>query len=87
MTGSRKKLLALFSGLLNLKAETTGGAARDRVPTTLDAWGTTFFQTLEYLAFLHNEDLIHEKPLVRYFEDSIVDWYERVFVPIASKDD
>jgi len=73
--------------LLELKAETVGGVAGDRGRPKLEAWSTTFFQTLEYLAFLQNAKLIRNRPLAGYFDDSVLDWYERVFLTIASEED
>ncbi len=46
-------------------------------------WRSGFFNTLEYMSFLVNEDLVPRKRFTRFYHDAIIDWYENIFIERA----
>lgn len=49
-------------------------------------WDSRLFNTLEWLAFLINEKEVSRKKLIKFFKDSIVRWYEELFLNHMSKE-
>jgi hypothetical protein len=47
-------------------------------------WRGDLLNALEYAAFLFNHGYIGDKRLLEFWEESIIDWYERFFVPYTS---
>jgi len=53
-------------------------------------WDSRFFNTLEWFAFLINENEIRSRKLVSFFKPSLVRWKEQLFerhLPQAERDD
>ena len=49
-------------------------------------WDSLFFNTLEFFAFLINKKYLEDKKIIGFFDDAIVDWYERIFMEYHKKD-
>ncbi|MCD6092480.1 MAG: hypothetical protein J7J38_00475 [Candidatus Aenigmarchaeota archaeon] len=54
-------------------------------PDAKKEWDSLFFNTLEFFAFLVNENHLNKK-LSKFFNDAIIDWYERIFMKYHNKD-
>lgn len=49
-------------------------------------WDSLFFNTLEWFAFLINENKLKDKKLVGFFSPAIITWYDDVFHAHAGKE-
>ena len=49
-------------------------------------WCSAFFNTLEYLAFLFNAKLIPAQPILDFYRDALINWYENIFQKKATVD-
>ena len=50
-------------------------------------WLSGFFNTLEYMSFLVNANLIPEKPFMRFYSGTIVGWHENIFLKKATAEE
>jgi hypothetical protein len=50
-------------------------------------WDSRFFNTLEWLSFLINERQVRHSKLIGFFKESIIAWYENVFLLNALEDE
>lgn len=48
-------------------------------------WDAIHFNSIEFFSFLVNENYIKDKKLISFFEDAIVDWYEKLYVKSFTK--
>ena len=55
------------------------GSAQDK-SERLRGWDSRFFNTLEWLAFLINKGQVKDSSLKGFFKDSIIGWYEKLFL-------
>ena len=45
-----------------------------------NSWRSQFFNTLEWLSFLINENKIKDKNVIKFFKPAIMKWYDDIFV-------
>lgn len=50
-------------------------------------WRSRFFNTLEWLAFLINENELSNAKIVGFYKEAIIDWYEEIFLKQASENE
>jgi len=43
-------------------------------------WGSSFFNTLEWLSFLVNRSKIKDEETIKFFKPSVIDWYDTFFL-------
>src|SRR3989344_5109186 len=46
----------------------------------IEEWDSLFFNSIEYFAFLINENYIKDEKIINFFGDAIINWYENIFV-------
>ncbi len=77
----------VFKDVLQQEKELLSAAQKAMTPSELGVWRTTFYQTLEYFAFLWNRRLLKDRRLTGYFGKAVVHWYEAVFLPYATEEE
>jgi hypothetical protein len=43
-------------------------------------WGSSFFNTLEWLSFLVNRSKIKDEETIKFFKPGVIDWYDSLFL-------
>lgn len=84
---NKTRQLQLFEKTFNNIKETER-LLYDKYGTDPDAkrnWDSLFFNTLEFFAFLVNEKHL-DKRMSKFFNDAIIDWYERIFIEYHKED-